>query len=116
VREESSGSVKVFWLEKDELLESLKKEARRLGEENPEIERIILFGSLAQGRAIPGSDADLLIILTRIEKPFLERIGEWLMKIRIDFPVDVFPYTQEELHTPLAREALKNGIVLFKRS
>ena len=115
MREESSGSVRVFWLEINELLESLKQEAQRLGEENQEVERIVLFGSLAKGKATPGSDADLLIILTRSEKPFLERIGEWLEKIRIDFPVDVFPYTQEELHTPLAREALKDGIVLFKR-
>uniref|UniRef100_A0A7V4TJJ9 Nucleotidyltransferase domain-containing protein n=1 Tax=Candidatus Caldatribacterium saccharofermentans TaxID=1454753 RepID=A0A7V4TJJ9_9BACT len=115
VREESSGSVKVFWLEERELLEALTREAQRLGEENPEVEQIVLFGSLAQGRALPGSDADLLIVLARSDKPFLERIGEWLTRIRLGFPVDVFPYTRDELHVPLAKEALRTGIVLFAR-
>lgn len=115
MREESSGSVKVFWLEERELLEALRREAQRLGEESPEVEQIVLFGSLVQGRALPGSDADLLIVLARSDKPFLERIGDWLTRIRLDFPVDVFPYTKDELHTPLAKEALRTGIVLFTR-
>ncbi len=115
VREESLGSVKVFWLEEKELLEALTREAQRLGRENPEVEQIVLFGSLAQGQALPGSDADLLIVLARSDKPFLERVEEWLTKIQLDFPVDVFPYTRDELHVPLAKEALRTGIVLFAR-
>jgi predicted nucleotidyltransferase len=107
--------VKVFWLEEKELLEALAREAQRLGEENPEVESIVLFGSLAKGQALPGSDVDLLIVLARSDKPFLERVGDWLTRIRLDFPVDVFPYTGDELHTPLAKEALRTGIFLFTR-
>jgi|GEM_PF-4824302 len=46
VREESLSSVKVFWLEKEKLIEKLVAEAQRLAKENPEIEKIVLFGSL----------------------------------------------------------------------
>ncbi|BER91371.1 MAG: uncharacterized protein PWP60_1094 [Candidatus Atribacteria bacterium] len=116
VREESLSSVKVFWLEKEKLIEKLVAEAQRLAKENPEIEKIVLFGSLSKGRAIPGSDADLLLIPIESDKPFLERIAEWLAKIDIDFPVDVFPYTKDEIENPLCKEALKTGITLFERS
>jgi hypothetical protein len=33
----------------------------------------------------------------------------------VDFPIELFPYTEEELHTPLVQEALKTGITLFER-
>ncbi|RDV81212.1 nucleotidyltransferase domain-containing protein [Ammonifex thiophilus] len=107
--------MKVFWLEREKLIEALKEEAERLGRENPNVKKIVLFGSLAEGRAIPGSDADLLIVLTESDSPFLERLAEWSAKMKIDFPVEVFPYTQEELHLPLVRTALESGIVLFER-
>lgn len=106
----------VFWLETERLLEALREEVQRLARENPEIEKIILFGSLAENRAVPGSDADILIILSASDMPFLERLTEWSAKIHIDFPVDIFPYTRDELCTPLAQEAMKRGIVLFERS
>ncbi|MGQ9622120.1 MAG: nucleotidyltransferase domain-containing protein [Candidatus Caldatribacteriaceae bacterium] len=107
--------MRVFFLEKEKLLEALEKEAQRLGEENYEVEKIVLFGSLACDRALPGSDANILVVLTESKKPFIERIEEWLARICIDFPVDVFPYTKEELSNPLVQEALKNGKVLFER-
>lgn len=116
VRKVSSGSVSVFFLEIEKLLEALREEALRLAKENPEVEKIVLFGSLAEGRAIPGSDADVLIVLSQSSDSFLERIVKWQQKIRVDFPVDVFPYTTGELSTPLAQVALRKGIVLFERS
>lgn len=115
VREESSNSVKVFWLEKEKLLEALRKEIERLVGEHRCIEEIVLFGSLAEGRAIPGSDVDLLLILDESHKPFPERIEEWLSQIHLDFPVDVFPYTRAELDTPFVQEVLRRGVVLFRR-
>ncbi len=115
VREASWNSVKVFWLERDKLLKALRKEAERIGRENQAVKKIVLFGSLAEGRAVPGSDVDLLIVLAESDKPFLERVAEWSAKIKIDFPVEVFPYTQEELETPLARTALETGLTVFER-
>jgi predicted nucleotidyltransferase len=116
VEEESLNSVKVFWLEQDKLIEEIKRAAVKLGKEDENVEEIILFGSLAEKRAVPGSDADILIILKADERSFLDRIDEWRTKFSIDFPIEVFPYTEKELHNPLVKEAIKTGIILFKRS
>ena len=75
----------------------------------------MLFGSLAQKRAIPGSDADILVILEKSEKPLLERIEEWIEKLEINHPIEVFPYTEKELNTPIAREALEKGVTLYEK-
>lgn len=53
----------VFWLNRPETLERLRKAVLVLVGRYPEIEQVILFGFLARGDAVPGSDADLLIIL-----------------------------------------------------
>jgi predicted nucleotidyltransferase len=66
-------SAKVFWLDLDQIRNCLKEAAIRLGETHPEIETIWLFGSLARGDAVPGSDADLLIVLTDSPFSFLDR-------------------------------------------
>ncbi len=115
VRKESSGSVKVFWLDREALIDALKKEAERIGRSDPNVLKIVLFGSLAEGKATPRSDADLLVVLRGSDRPFLKRITEWLERFSVDFPVEVFPYTLGELEAPLARTALKKGIVLYER-
>jgi len=73
----------------------------------------VLFGSLAQKRGVPGSDVDLLIVLWKGDRPFPERVGVWLAKFALDFPVDVFPYTVDELDHPLAQGALNEGLSLY---
>lgn len=116
VVEESLNSVKVFWLEHEQLVEELDKVARAIGEEDENIVTIILFGSLAERRGVPGSDADILIVLKREDKPFMDRFAEWSERFSIDFPVDIFPYTEkEELNNPIVQEAVKRGITLFER-
>lgn len=116
VVEESSHSVRVFWLRQDRLLKDIRKTAEKVGKESPAVKEIILFGSLAEGRAVPGSDADILIVLWEDDRPFLERVGDWLSRFDVDFPVEVFPYTVAELDNPVAREALATGVRLFSRS
>jgi predicted nucleotidyltransferase len=113
--EESLNSVKIFWLDQERLRAELTKTAQRAGSGDETIVKIILFGSLAENRGVPGSDADILIILKRATEPFLKRIEAWSAKFPVDFPVELFPYTEEELHTPLVQEALKKGITLFER-
>lgn len=111
--EESSHSVRVFWLQQDRLLEDIRKVAEKVGQDNPAVKEIVLFGSLAERRGVPGSDADILVVLWEDDRPFLERVGEWLARFVLDFPVEVFPYTVAELGNPMAREALAKGIRLF---
>lgn len=85
--------------------------------QHPEIEQVLLFGSLARGEAVPGSDADLLIILSSASRPFMERIPHYL-PTRLPLGVDVFPYTRDEIDRMLAegnhfmQQAVKEGIEL----
>jgi hypothetical protein len=88
-----------------------------LARRRPEIERVLLFGSLATGRAVPGSDADLLIILKSSDRPFLDRIPVYTPEgCRIG--IDVFPYTGAEVQRMLAagnwflKRALAEGVEL----
>jgi predicted nucleotidyltransferase len=86
----------------------------------PEIEEIVVFGSLVKGGAVPGSDVDLLIILSTSDRPCLERIPAFLPGA---FPcgVDVFPYTRAEIGrmtrdgNPLISAALGEGRAIFRR-
>ena len=113
----SSDSVKVFWLDRPRLMERLRNAARTLTERHPEIERIVLFGSLARGDAVPGSDADLLIVVSHSAEAFLERTVRY-RPTGVDVGVDVVAYTREELAALLkagssfVRQALREGVVL----
>ncbi|MGC8791873.1 MAG: nucleotidyltransferase domain-containing protein [Bryobacteraceae bacterium] len=69
---------------------------RALARDHPEISRIVLFGSLAAGTPVPGSDADLLIVLRSSELPFLERLVRY-RPVLPGLAVDVFVYTEAEL-------------------
>ncbi|HXH07112.1 MAG TPA: nucleotidyltransferase domain-containing protein [Vicinamibacterales bacterium] len=55
------------------MIAALRRGAARLVAERPEVLEVRLFGSLATGRAVPGSDADVLVIVRDGAPPFLER-------------------------------------------
>lgn len=87
-------------------------------EDYPEIEKIILFGSYIRGDYFPGSDVDVLIIMTESKKRFLERIPAFYPS---SFPcdIDIFPYTREEIDRlmqdshGLVHRALSEGRQLY---
>jgi uncharacterized protein len=115
VREESYNSVKVFWLDIDFIISRLRQKAEQLISDT-RVHKGVLFGSLAEGRTVPGSDADLLIVLEDDGLPMKERIDEYLEFFSgIGIGIDVFPYTTRELENPLAKQALSQGIVLASR-
>jgi predicted nucleotidyltransferase len=72
----------------------------------PEIEEIVVFGSFENGTWAPGSDLDVVIVLTRADGQVRDRIPA-LLPERFPVPVDLFPYTREELReradSPLMR-------------
>jgi len=115
VVEESLGSMKVFWLKQEELVEQIRRSARRLGQSDENVLQIVLFGSLAERKAVPGSDADLLILLKEDDRGFMERVAAWQEKFSLGFPIELFPYTEKELDCPIAVQAMKSGTVLFDR-
>ena len=117
----SYGSVQVTWLDRPAVLEATRKAVQNLAENKPEIQRVVLFGSMARGDAVPGSDVDLLIVVSKSRRPFLDRIS-WYRPAGIPIGVDVFAYTERELKhmqregNPFLKSATDEGIVLFDRS
>lgn len=79
--------------------------------------RIVWFGSRVSGIPAPGSDVDLCLVLAHSDRPFRERIGDYLP---LGFPVglDLFPYTLAELERlrrehPSWHRALTSGVDLL---
>jgi predicted nucleotidyltransferase len=72
--------------------------ARRLLEEHAEVAEVVVFGSFAEGNYAPGSDLDLLIVLSRSTHPVRDRIPLY-MPDQFPVPLDLFPFTREELAT-----------------
>jgi predicted nucleotidyltransferase len=75
---------------------------------------VCLFGSLAEGRAVPGSDADIMLLLRETSRRFMDRPLEYAPYFRgAGMPVEVFCYTVEEAaRNSFARHALNVGTVL----
>lgn len=81
----------------------------------PEVQAVVLFGSVARDRHTGRSDADLLVIVSDASLPFPERAAAYAPGGG-PLPVDTFVYTVEEAErTPLARRACSEGLVLFAR-
>lgn len=120
MQQQSSHSVRIIYFNKEIVWNALKQFVRELVKHNPEIKKILLFGSFAKGESVPGSDVDLLIVLEDSDKSFLNRVAKY-MPNKFPVSVDVFPYTEAELETMVKegnfflRQALKEGVYLFKR-
>lgn len=118
MRKRSSPSVKITYFPKSEVWAALKGYAQELPQQRPEVRRILVFGSVARGDAVPGSDVDLLVVVSDSTKPFLQRMSDYHPT---HFPVgaEVFAYTEAEIHSMLAdgnwfiRRALE-GQVLYE--
>lgn len=117
VRKSSYGSVTVFWLDRAEAIRRLTEAARRLVRERPGVRAVYLFGSLAEGRAVPGSDADILILLEASDRPWPDRPLDFSKYFEaVGLPVDLFCYTLAEAEqVPIARQALARGMLLAAR-
>lgn len=96
----SSGSCKVVYLDRRLAIQILRELAEALVRSRPEVLEVRLFGSLAEGTAVPGSDADILILLRDHPLPrWFDRIPQYAPAFQgIDMPVELFCYTLDELH------------------
>jgi len=115
MHEKSSHSAGVIFLDKGKICEQLTAAADRM-RKSPNMLDVRLFGSLAEDRFVPGSDADILIVLKRDSRRMIDRIPEFLDFFgNEDIPVDVFPYTEKELEKMQAdgnrfiRKAVEKG-------
>ncbi len=116
----SLSSVKVTWLDRKRVLTAVEEGVMELVGNHPEIEEVLMFGSMARGGAVPGSDVDLLVILSRDSRTFLQRIADYMFSIE-EIGVDVFPYTRDEIRKMtesgnlFLKRALKEGITIYER-
>jgi predicted nucleotidyltransferase len=114
------STVKVTYFDRGAVERALDEYVRSLVVRCPDVEQIILFGSLVAGTPVPGSDVDLMLVLSRSDRRFLDRIPEFLPA---GFPVDVdvFPYTREEIERMTAegnrfvQSVIREGRTLFRR-
>lgn len=107
IQRRSYGSVKVFWLDKDLLRKRIEKAARRILSANSNVEKVILFGSLAEDKATAFSDADILIVVKDSAKRFIDRSVDFAPYFQnIGVEVDLFVYTGKEIE---GRTALLNA-------
>ncbi len=84
-------------------------------------EKLILFGSVAQGEIHEWSDLDLVVI-KKTDKPLLERTEEVLRLVRPKVGLDVLVYTPEELDSLVDErrvfvldEIIYKGAVVYER-
>jgi len=91
------SGVRVTFLKIEPIFESLKRKAEELVKKNRAVCEVDLFGSLATGTYGPWSDADILILLEKDNRRFIDRIPEFINHFDgCGLTVDVFPYTLEE--------------------
>jgi Nucleotidyltransferase domain len=79
--------------------------AHSLMASNRSVQEIVVFGSFERGNYGPGSDVDVFVLLTHSDKSIRDRIPD-LLPLEFPVPMDVFPYTTDEV------EALKPSPVL----
>ena len=99
-------------------LNDIEQFGKRIGEQFG-AEKVILFGSHAEGTATEDSDVDLLVIV-----PFEGRSVDQSVKIRMElrpaFPVDLIVRTPEKVHQRIEmgddfmRAILEEGKVLYE--
>lgn len=111
MRKRSYGSVDVFWLDRTEAVRRIEEAAAEVVRDRAEVEEVHLFGSLAEGRAVPGSDADVLLVLSESDEPWVDRPAAYRDAFRdVGMPVELFCYTREEVDRhPLAGRAREEG-------
>ena len=111
---ESWTSVRIFSLDIPEIQRALEKFVAELAR-RPEVLKIILFGSMVNDRYAPGSDVDILVVISESDKPLRNRVPDYLPR-RFPMGLDVFPYTVDEANRlAFPREALAEGKILWQR-
>ncbi len=89
------------------------------GESPPE--KVIVFGSYAEGKVGEWSDLDVVVI-QRTDLPFMERIRRFYREFKPRVAMDVLFYTPEEFRLLvrsrrfLREEVLRRGRVVYERS
>ena len=103
-------------MDKKELIKYLEKFKKKI-KNKYKIDKLILFGSRANGKVRKESDVDLIIVGKFKEKNNLHRAPRFYIEWDIDLPVDFLCYTPTEFNSlskriTIIKEALKKGIII----
>ena len=99
-------------------LSAIREFSKKIGEQF-HAERVILFGSYAQGEVTADSDVDLLVI-GQFEGRNVDKSVEIRMKLRPKFPVDILIRTPEKVQQRIEMgdcfmcEIMEKGKVLYE--
>ena len=98
----------------------LETELERIKSQIPalDVQKVILFGSLATGKVGKSSDLDLIIVKKSDEK-FLDRMDEFYEKLDSKVSMDIMVYTPEEFEkmsetNTFIKRAIKEGKILYE--
>ena len=99
-----------MFIDREAVVEELRRAAKKLQKEHPEVREIYCFGSFAGGIPTPRSDADILVIVGPSDRPVHQR-GTFFVDYFLDVsvPVDLFVSTAYEC------EHAQGGIVATAR-
>ncbi len=98
MRVRSSDSVTIISLNSEATLRRLRDAARSFVEERKEVDSVWLFGSLAKGDAVPGSDADIFVVLKQSDRRPEDRLTDFVDAFSgAGVPIEVLAYTQDEI-------------------
>ncbi len=116
------SQVRVFRLDRERLRAALAERARELLRSDPEVLEVRLFGSLAQGGAAPGSDADVWVLLRDGAAPFLARTERLRRAFEgLGIACDVISHSESEWERlrqegrRIVRAVLEEGLELANR-
>jgi tRNA nucleotidyltransferase (CCA-adding enzyme) len=91
----SWSGAEVRFLDYDEILRDLRQAVREAKAAHPEIVKVWLFGSLAQGNWTADSDADLIVVVGREFPDFLGSRAPYQIFTR-SIPTDSLVYSEAE--------------------
>ena len=86
-----------------------------------DVEKIILFGSYANGKADENSDVDLLVVMNTKKRPIQQRYEIYKSLTPIHFALDIIVRTEDDLKRRIPqgdwflKESYETGKVLYAR-
>jgi predicted nucleotidyltransferase len=85
---------------------------------NPQVEKVILFGSYAQGRRDLFTDLDLLVVMVS-DQDFVQRTAALYGRLRTEVDMDLLVYTPEEFErmrqSGFVRHVLTTGQTIYEK-
>ena len=95
MRDKSSSSVEVRFIDLDQVLRDLRNAAAEAKRVHPEVVKVYLFGSLVKGNWTADSDADLIVVVGK-EFPDFVRSRSAYQIFTSSIPTDTLVYSERE--------------------